>query len=64
MVPGFEAWPKCPQCGGCRFERRPFVSDDNICLNCGYVSKAAESGREPVDQPVEDESVKEPTGEG
>ena len=59
MDTGLEAWPTCTQCGGRSFERRPFASGDNICLSCGYVSKAAEGEREPVNQPVEDESEKD-----
>jgi hypothetical protein len=48
VVMSFEAWPRCAQCGGRHFERRPFVSNDNICLDCGYVSKleqAMDAGR-------------------
>jgi hypothetical protein len=59
-----EAWPTCTQCGGRSFERRPFASGDNICLNCGYVSKAADGEREPVNQPLEDESEKASRGDG
>ena len=44
----FEAWPRCAKCGGRHFERRPFVSNDNIYLDGGYVSKleqAMDAGR-------------------
>jgi len=56
MTTYFEVWPKCPKCGGLHFERRPFVSEDSICLDCGYVSKAAGGERWPVNQPAENES--------
>jgi transcription initiation factor TFIIIB Brf1 subunit/transcription initiation factor TFIIB len=62
MVHDSETWPKCPECGGRNFERRPFASDDIICLNCGYVSKGAESSAKPVNQPVADESEKDASG--
>jgi transcription initiation factor TFIIIB Brf1 subunit/transcription initiation factor TFIIB len=58
-----EAWPECPECGGRSFERRPLVSGENICLGCGYVSKAADE-RESINQSVEDESDKEASGDG
>ena len=58
MVVGPQSWPKCTQCGGRRFERRPFVSEDAIiCLGCGYVSKSATDGElEPANQPEESET--------
>jgi hypothetical protein len=62
MAMSFEAWPKCTQCGGRHFERRPFASDDIICLECGYLSKAADCEREPVNQPAEDESDEDARG--
>ena len=47
MDAGLEAWPMCTHCGGRRFERRPFASEDRlICLDCGYVSKAEDGERE------------------
>jgi hypothetical protein len=49
MDTGLEAWPTCTQCGGRSFEHRPFASDDIICLNCGYVSKAEDGERQPVE---------------
>jgi hypothetical protein len=58
MDRGLEAWPKCTQCDGRRFERRPFASEDIICLNCGYVSKAADRERESAQQPIDDEPEK------
>lgn len=64
MALGLEAWPKCTQCGGRRFERRPLASEDYICLDCGYVSKAADGEREPVNQPIDDEAGKSPKEEG
>ena len=58
MVVGPQAWPKCTQCGGRRFECRPFASEDTIiCLACGYVSKNADGEREPVNQADEFENA-------
>ena len=55
-----EAWPKCQECGGRSFERRPFASEDDIiCLDCGFVSKAAADGeRERIDKLVGNKSEK------
>ena len=64
MTMSFEAWPKCTQCGGRHFERRPFASDDIICLECGYLSKAADCELAPVDQPVEDASDEDAPAHG
>jgi transcription initiation factor TFIIIB Brf1 subunit/transcription initiation factor TFIIB len=63
MVHDSETWPKCPECGGRNFERRPFASDDIICLNCGYVSKGAESAPGPANQPVAKQSEKDAPGD-
>jgi len=64
MVMGPEAWPTCTQCGGRSFEHRPFASEDIICVNCGYVSKAADGERGPANQSGEDESEKDAPEDG
>ena len=59
MVMSFEAWPRCQECSGRSFERRPFASEDDIiCLDCGFVSKAADGEREPIDKLLGNESEK------